>query len=157
MLLSETLTNLDFYQNILEVALKTLGQPASLSVGLELVDKDEIRAVNNEHRGVDRATDVLSFPTLSLAAGEIADPERFPFDVDPETNELYLGDVLICDEVALEQAAEYGHSVERERGYLFVHAILHLLGYDHMTDEDKPVMRAQEERILSALRLQREE
>ena len=157
MLLCDESVNAEFYQNIFEVALQELGQPKTLAVGLELVSRDEIHAVNLEQRGVDRATDVLSFPTLMLAAGDIANPEDYPYDIDPETRELYIGDILICDDVAIEQAAEYGHSAERERGYLFVHAILHLLGYDHMTDEEKSVMRAQEERIMKVLSLQREE
>jgi len=157
MLISESIIDIAPFERILTQTLVMLGQPACLSVGLELVEKDEIRAVNAEQRKVDRVTDVLSFPTLALVAGEVIDPKNYPYDIDLATGELYLGDVLICHDVAVEQAQEYGHSVDREMGYLLVHAILHLLGYDHIQDEDKTLMRQQEERILTALGLVRDE
>ena len=77
--------------------------------------------------------------------------EDYPYDTDPESGEIVLGEILICTKRAEEQAIEYGHSRSREIAYLTVHGLLHLFGYDHMTDEDKPEMRAMEERILSSI------
>lgn len=112
---------------------------AELSV--TFVDKDEIKALNSEYRGVDRVTDVLSFP-------QYESPEDFPTE-----GEICLGDVVICREKMQEQAEEFGHSFEREILYLFTHSVLHLLGYDHETDEEKAVMRAREEEIMNEIGL----
>lgn len=111
-------------------------QNASLSVSF--VDAEEIHRLNKEYRDVDKETDVLSFP--SYESGEI--PES-------EDEELALGDVVICQDVARRQAEEYGHSFERELIYLFVHSIYHLLGYDHMNDDEKAVMRDREEETMN--------
>lgn len=156
--LSETMNAEDiaFFERIMHAAVRILSQPEALSVGVELVGEEEIHAVNFETRGVDRATDVLSFPTQSLVAGDRVDLAECAVDIDPETGELYLGDVLICDRIAREHAAEYGHSVERERGYLFCHALLHLLGYDHVNDGEKRAMRREEEAIMRAVDLTRD-
>ena len=144
-------------KKVLNCAQKTLKQPTNVELSVSFLSEEEIKSLNNQHRGVDSVTDVLSFPTLALVAGEVIDPKNYPYDIDLATGELYLGDVLICHDVAVKQAQEYGHSVDREMGYLLVHAILHLLGYDHIQDEDKTLMRQQEERILTALGLVREE
>ncbi len=95
----------------------------------------------------------MSFPLLD----EILSFEKanYPFDYDEDTGCVSLGSILICDEVAKLQAAEYGHSEERERAYLFLHGLLHLLGYDHMDEETKNEMRAAEEEILRSVGLTR--
>ena len=118
---------------------------------------DEIRALNARMRGVDKETDVLSFPALTLHAGKYAPftAENFPFDINPESGRVLLGSVAICNEVAERQAEEYGHSLSRERGYLFLHGLLHLLGYDHVTDYDKKAMRKAEEDILQTMGINR--
>ncbi|MDE7395973.1 MAG: rRNA maturation RNase YbeY [Clostridiales bacterium] len=120
--------------------------------------EEEIQAVNAQQRGVDAPTDVLSFPSLSLTAGtyEPFTAQNFPHEVDPENGRVFLGSILICESVAKKQAEEYGHSERRERGYLFLHGLLHLLGYDHMEEADKRVMRAAEEAILQRAGLLRE-
>ena len=118
-----------------------LADLAELSVSF--VGKDEIRALNAEHRGIDRVTDVLSFPQFD----DLADL--------PEDLEYSLGDVVICREVAEEQGEEFGHGYEREIIYLFTHSVLHLLGYDHEAEEDKKEMRAREEEVMSELGLTR--
>lgn len=150
------LDNKDFFNDIFKTAGTQLKQPDRLSVGLMMVSAAEIKSINAQTRQVDRETDVLSFPTLQLTAGQIVRPDEYPEDVDETTGELYLGDVLICREVAEHQAQEYGHSLDREIGYLFCHAILHLFGYDHMTDEDRLVMRDREEKIMASVGLSRE-
>ena len=118
--------------------------PSSASISVSFVDKKEIKSLNAQYRGVDKETDVLSFPAFE--AGQI------PVEAElPEGEELALGDVVICEEVCKKQAEEYGHSEEREIIYLFTHSVLHLLGYDHETEEDKQDMRAREEEVMALL------
>jgi probable rRNA maturation factor len=114
-----------------------------VEVSLLLIDNKEIKHLNNEYRNVNEATDVLSFPMYD--------------DLEEALDEdyLYLGDIVISGERAVEQAKDFGHSVEREIGYLTVHSVLHLLGYDHMDEEEKKVMREREEKILEKINLKR--
>lgn len=121
--------------------------------------EEEIRAVNRQNRGVDAVTDVLSFPCLSLSAGSYAPftPQNFPLDCDPESGRVFLGSIFICERVAARQAEEYGHSERRERGYLFLHGLLHLLGYDHIEEDDRVRMRAVEEAVLAKIGLTRQD
>ncbi len=121
---------------------------------LSFVGRDKIRALNRELRGVDRVTDVLSFPTLEKVKLPLR-AEAYPTDVDPSTGRVYLGSVVICRARAKEQAAEYGHSYEREVSYLSIHGLLHLLSFDHIEEKDRAVMRKEEEKILSALDIRR--
>ncbi|MBR4099084.1 MAG: rRNA maturation RNase YbeY [Clostridium sp.] len=125
--------------------------PCELSV---LITNDEgIHQINLEQREVDRPTDVLSFPMFELEPGEMPDADM----ADPDTDLVPLGDMVISLERAVEQAVEYGHSVEREVSYLAVHSVLHLLGYDHMDEGPmKAQMRAREEAILGELGITRE-
>ena len=109
-------------------------------ISVTFVDMDEIHQLNREYREVDRPTDVLSFPQFYDLEEEI-----------PEVGEICLGDVVICKDKAAEQAEEFGHSFEREIIYLFVHSVLHLLGYDHMEEDEKVCMRAREEQIMEHL------
>ena len=125
-----------------------------LAIELVFVDGEEIRRLNRETRNTDRVTHVLSYPTLDGIKGKALKGAEYPFDVDEEGN-LLIGSVAICCDRAREQAEEYGHSYERELHYLLVHGIMHCLGYDHMTDEEKSEMRAQEERILGKLGITR--
>ncbi len=113
-----------------------------------VTDNEQIHQLNKEFRDVDSPTDVLSFP--------LWDREEDPF-INPENNCIMLGDIIISLERALEQANEYGHSLKRECAYLCVHAVMHLLGYDHIEEVDKKVMRAREEEILTKLKLTRED
>ena len=127
-----------------------------LNIEVVFADKEGIRELNSKFRGNDKATDVLSFPTLDGICGKAIRAEDFPYDID-EDGKLFLGSIVICTEVAKEQAEEYGHSYERELYYLATHGVCHLLGYDHMTDEDKAAMREKEERVLKKLKLTREQ
>ncbi len=138
-----------------------------LVLELSIVSEEEIRALNAENRGVDAVTDVLSFPASDYRAGERICAAGHADCVEPVMGmrkgewvqkgaRLYLGSVAVCKKRAAEQAEEYGHSFAREMGYLIVHGALHCLGYDHMTEEDKRVMRAREEEIMKKLDLGRE-
>lgn len=126
-----------------------------LSAEIIVTDEAEIRRLNAEARGIDAVTDVLSFPSLDGIRGRALKKADFPFEVDEEGN-IFLGSIVICEKRAREQAEEYGHSYMRELHYLAVHGLWHLLGYDHMAEEDKPEMRAKEEKILSKLGITRE-
>lgn len=114
-------------------------------VDLTLVDDADIQKLNLEHRGIDNATDVLSFPQYDNIK-----------DMDDLPEPLYLGDIVISIERALEQASEYQHSLEREMCFLTAHSMLHLFGYDHDTDADQVMMHALEESILEELGIARE-
>ena len=122
--------------------------PENASISVSFVDAVEIRALNRQYRGIDKKTDVLSFPAYE--AGQIPTEEELT-----EGEELALGDVVICEEVCEAQAKEFGHSIQREIIYLFTHSVLHLLGYDHENKEDKADMRAREEEVMSLLGLER--
>jgi len=124
-----------------------------LEVTLEFVRSPQMQELNKRTRNVDETTDVLSFPTLKNIFNKKLKPKDFPLDVNPENNKLYLGDIVINLDRVYSQAQEFEHSIEREMCYLFVHGILHLLEYDHMNELDKNIMRAQEEKILSKLKL----
>ena len=119
--------------------------PEIVEISLSFVSPEEIHELNRDYRGVDRPTDGLSFPMID----DFAALQEMYEDMEQTPEELLLGDVVICLEKALQQAEEYGHSPEREVVYLFTHSVLHLLGYDHMTDEDKKIMRAREKQIMA--------
>lgn len=127
-------------------------------VGVTLVSLEEMREINREQRGVDRPTDVLSFPSVRYPQGKTARlcPKRLRRELDPETGCVFLGDIVLSLERAQEQALEYGHSLRRETGFLFAHGMLHLMGYDHIDKQDRAAMREMEERIMSNINLSRE-
>lgn len=117
--------------------------PEDMEVSLTFVDGPEIQEINRDYRGVDAVTDVLSFPMIE------------DFNDIIEGDEILLGDVVINMDRVKEQAEEFGHSLEREAVYLFVHSICHLLGYDHMEEDEKVEMRNREEEVMSILDLER--
>ena len=125
------------------------------ALDLSFVGRAKIRTLNATLRGVDRVTDVLSFPTVEKVTLPLKKGD-YPFDVDPQSGKVYLGSIVICRARAKEQAAEYGHSVERELSYLTVHGVLHLLSFDHIEESDKVKMRAAEEKILLSLGIGRD-
>lgn len=131
-----------------------LGQEDNLSAELEFVDEEEIADLNRRLRGVEGVTDVLSFPALDNVRGKVIYKKNFPFDV--EDGAVFIGSIAVCEQRASEQAKDYGHSLEREFTYLVCHGMLHLFGYDHMTDEDKKEMRALEDKIMSEIGVERE-
>ena len=123
----------------IEEVLKVENFNENAEVSLSIVDKDTIHKLNKDYRNVDMETDVLSFPM---------DEEAF----DDEGNPIFLlGDIVICLDVARNQAAEFGHSLEREMMYLICHSTLHLLGYDHIEEDDRVKMRAKEKEVMKNL------
>ena len=140
-------------ERVIPAALDAEGVTVPCEVDVLFTDDAGIHEINLEQRGVDRPTDVLSFPMFELSPGDKPSAE----DADPATGLIPLGDMVLSLERAREQAAEYGHSVEREAAYLAVHSVLHLLGYDHMDEGPmKAQMRQREEAILGALGITRE-
>lgn len=129
---------------IIEQALKTLGIEDDVEVSCVLVDDERIHEINREYRHIDRSTDVISFA--------MEDNDQFYVEGMPRT----LGDIFISVDHAKKQAEEYGHSLRREMCFLFTHGILHLLGYDHMTDEQEKEMFGLQNQILGALSIERE-
>ena len=115
-------------------------------INISVVDANTIKEINNQHRNIDKVTDVLSFPLSDNGV----------FDLNPENNCYLLGDVVICFERAVEQAIEFGHSQKREISFLTVHSMLHLLGYDHVNgqQEEKQMIEKQKQ-IMAALGIER--
>ena len=126
-----------------------------LAVEFIFTDEEEIRRLNRETRNTDKVTDVLSFPALDFIKGKALKKRDLPLEIDDEGN-LLIGSVAVCVKRAEEQAEEYGHSYQRELHYLLVHGIMHCLGYDHLTDEERAEMREREEFILAKLGISRE-
>lgn len=141
--------------NRLCAALKGLAEgDTDLSFELILVDEEEIQRLNRETRNIDKVTDVLSFPTMDDIKGRPILAEEHAEELDEE-NRILLGSIVICAKRAKEQAEEYGHSYERELNYLAAHGVLHCLGYDHETEEQRAEMREKEEYAMQKLGLTR--
>ena len=122
----------------------------SAHVDVTMVSGEEIQTINRENRNVDKVTDVLSFPMLDMYEGVYHGDLKD--EIEPNTGDIMLGDIIICYDKILEQAEEFGHSKEREMAYLATHSILHLLGFDHVDEgEMKAKMRAAEEEIIMSV------
>ena len=141
-------------QKCILAALKAQGVNVPCEINVFVCGDETIRAINQSSRKIDKATDVLSFPMFELTAGQL--PASWEAYKDPDTGLVPLGDMAISLERARQQAAEFGHSARREVGYLTIHSILHLLGYDHVDEGPmKKQMRAAEEAILAEIELPR--
>lgn len=130
--------------------------PYEAEVNILLVSKDEIHKINREQRQIDRPTDVLSFPMINYPApGDFSQLEQDEDNFHPDTGEALLGDIILCAEKIKEQAEEYGHSQRREFSFLILHSMLHLFGYDHMTEQDAAVMETKQKKILQSMQILR--
>ena len=138
-------TNLDVkeYKKLIRSVLKH--EKTDKYFNIIFVDKDKIQQINNDYRGINKVTDVITFALME-------NPDELFMEAIDE-----LGDVFICVDRAIEQAKEYNHSIEREIGFLAVHGYLHLLGYDHMTEEDEKIMFKKQDEILNKAKLKRNE
>lgn len=145
-------------KRVVETALDTENCPYEIELNVIFTDNSEIQEVNKNYREVDAPTDVLSFPMVDYT--EPGDFSHLEEDTDnyfnPETGELLLGDILVSVEKIMEQAKEYGHSEERELGFLIAHSMLHLFGYDHMEEEERAVMEEKQRLILDGLGITRD-
>lgn len=135
---------------VIEEAIDFQNCPYECEVNVSIVDNAYIHELNRESRGIDRPTDVLSFPMVDFELpGDLSVAEKNPEEYfNPDTGELLLGDIIISLERAEAQAEEYGHSLKREIAFLTAHSMLHLFGYDHMTDEERIQMEEMQEEIL---------
>lgn len=141
---------------VVEAALNYVDCPYEAEVNLLLTMNDEIHEMNQHFRGIDRATDVLSFPMIDyIEAGNFDFLEEAMEYFDPETGELVLGDIVISKEKVISQAKEYGHSIEREYAFLIAHSMLHLFGYDHMEEAERITMEEKQKEILEQLQILR--
>lgn len=147
----------EIVEQVAEAVLDAEECPYETQVNVLLTDNEGIHEFNREHRGIDRETDVLSFPNVDFETeGDFdIDEEREADYFDPDTGELILGDIIISVDKVKEQAESYGHSTKREFAFLVAHSMLHLCGYDHMEEEEAKVMEAKQEEILTALGITR--
>lgn len=132
-----------------KAVMQVLEQTAKIKVELVFRDEDGMQYLNKSTRGVDSVTDVLSYPSFDGIRGLVLTPEKCATAL--EGKYIFLGSIVLCDAKIRAQAEEYGHSEEIEREYLIIHGLMHLFGYDHMTDEDKKQMREKEKAVLALL------
>ena len=159
---NEAERELDFdYEEVIEAVinktLETENCPYETEVNVLLTGNGEIHTANKEFRGIDRPTDVLSFPMVDYEfPSDFSCVDKNPESyLNPETDELLLGDIMISVDKVYEQADEYGHSRKREFAFLIAHSMLHLLGYDHIDEAERKVMEVKQEAILDALGITR--
>ena len=161
----ENETNEEFPFNVEELIstltvelVKTFGIQYEVSLNVSFTDDTSIREINKEFRGIDKSTDVLSFPALEFETpGDFSNIEEdSPEYFDPDTKELILGDIMISLEHAHAQALEYGHSFKREIAFLITHSLLHLSGFDHESDEERAVMEDYQRKLLDTVGITRE-
>jgi len=147
----------EVFQNVAEAVLEMEACPYEVCINVLLTNNEEIRGYNKEHRGIDKETDVLSFPNLFFErAGEFAVSEEEEADYfDPDSGELILGDIIISTDRIEEQARSYGHSELREFAFLVAHSIFHLCGYYHMEEEEAAIMEKKQETVLGQLGITR--
>ena len=135
-------------QLVYDVAMKELKVPQNMSVNLVMVEPQEIQDLNKQFRQIDKVTDVLSFPMLDRL-------DELENEVDAELGDVNIGDIYICRERAKQQAEEYNHGYGRELCFLAVHGLLHLLGYDHILQEEEKEMFALQDQILQKANINR--
>jgi probable rRNA maturation factor len=142
---------------VVETALAATGCPWEAQVNVLVTDAQSVRSLNQQFRGIDRETDVLSFPMQEYPAPadfsgiDEADSDAF----DPDTGELLLGDIVLNAQRVISQAEEYGHSCRREFAFLIAHSVLHLTGFDHMQEEERAQMEEMQRTVMEALRIPR--
>lgn len=137
-------------ESVIKACLEEEQVPYEVEISLSIVNLQTIQHINKEHRQIDSPTDVLSFPQIEPVKIGTIDWDTLDFStcVNYDTEELMLGDIIICSEKVIEQAKNYEHSIEREICFLVAHSMLHLLGYDHMTRVDEKIMFAKQDAIL---------
>ncbi len=158
----EAIEKLDFdYEQLLkevvEACLDYEACPFEAEVSILFTNDEEIKQINQEYRGIDKPTDVLSFPSIEYEEpGDFSKLEENTADYfHPETGELFLGDIVISVDRARQQAQEYGHSLEREVAFLTAHSMFHLFGYDHMEENDRMIMEEKQNKVLDKLKIYR--
>lgn len=143
----------DIIEKVITASLDFEQCPYEVELSVILTDNKEIKSINKEFRNIDKPTDVLSFPMVNYDSP--SDFSKLEDNADeyfnPETGELLLGDIVVSLEKVIQQSLDYGHSQERELGFLIAHSMLHLFGYDHIDDDERVVMEKKQEEILESL------
>ncbi|MDD3174510.1 MAG: rRNA maturation RNase YbeY [Herbinix sp.] len=144
-------------KRVVEACIDYVECPYESEVSMLFTDDDQIKEINQEYRGIDKPTDVLSFPTIEYEnPGDFEGLEENVADsFHPETGELLLGDIVISVDRAKLQAKEYGHSLEREISFLTAHSMFHLFGYDHMEENERIIMEEKQNNVLEKLQILR--
>ena len=151
----------DIINKVIDEAVTYEKCPYEVEVNVTLTDNEAIHEINKEFRQVDRATDVLSFPMINYDKPSDFDSLEEEFDINtedyfnPDTGERMLGDIVVSVEKVIEQAEKYGHTPTRELAFLVAHSMMHLFGYDHMTEEESSVMEAKQRAVLDNLGITR--
>ncbi len=143
-----------FLDSIYKATLKHFGLEDAFEVEITIVGEKRIRSINRDTRNVDRVTDVLSFPMVEFRFP--FKKENYPHAIDLDTGKVILGELILCEKRAREQAIKYNHSYQREVGFLVLHGLLHLLGFDHIEKDDEVIMMKHAEEILKGLNLSRD-
>ena len=145
-------------EQVTEAVLDAEDCPYEVQINVLLTDNEGIHRFNKEYRGIDKETDVLSFPNLDFEspADFTIEESREADYFDPDSGELILGDIIISVDKVTEQAESYGHSTRREFAFLVAHSMLHLCGYDHMEPEEAAIMERKQELILNGLGITRD-
>ncbi|HHX61918.1 MAG TPA: rRNA maturation RNase YbeY [Epulopiscium sp.] len=149
--LTKSPNRLEIIESVIKTSIEEEGFSLEVEVSVTLTDNNEIKQINAEHRGIDRVTDVISFPQIDWTSIELEsnDYGNLPGE------DIILGDIVISVDRLIEQAAEYNHSLERELGFLVAHSMFHLLGYDHVSEEEEQEMIHKQEKVLGKLGLVR--
>lgn len=143
-------------EKVFKTSMQYLNQPLKQTAfNLYFVGETSIKKLNKEQRNIDKVTDVLSFPFTNIKAGEIIDFNEYKTDINPENKCLLLGEIVICKKRAMEQAKKYNHSLTREICFLFLHGVLHCLGYDHIEEKDRITMEKLQTEILNKCNITR--
>ncbi len=143
-------------KQVIEAAIEKEKFPYEAEVNLILVSTGEIHRINREYRQIDAPTDVLSFPMIAYESpGDFSKLEQDEDNFNPDTGEALLGDIILCVDKVKKQADSYGHSQKREFAFLILHSMLHLFGYDHMTEEEAAVMEQKQRDILKDMNILR--
>ena len=142
-------------KEIVRLSLEAENYPENVEISVTIVDNNEIHRINKEFRNIDAPTDVLSFPLLEFENGVLVE-KTAKENINIDTNEFVMGDIIISAERAAEQAEEFGHSLKREVAFLTAHSMYHLMGYDHIEDEEEKIMSAKQEAVLQKAGITRE-
>ena len=147
----------ELLKKVIEACIDYENCPYEAEVSVLFTDDEQIREINNEFRSIDKPTDVLSFPAVEYETpGDFSHlEEHYVESFHPETGELLLGDIVISVDRAMRQAEEYGHTIEREIAFLTAHSIFHLLGYDHMEENERLIMEQKQNKVLDILQIGR--
>lgn len=139
---------LDSINDVIKITLLSENIPDNIEVSISFVNSEEIKEINNTYRNINKETDVLSFPIIDFSEEYEDIQDLFDDNINLDTNNIILGDVIISVQRTLKQSLEYNHSLEREICFLVVHSMLHLLGYDHMVDDEEKIMIAKQNEIM---------